>query len=582
MDSGRDARTTRTISDYDLTSVAVTDNVNQSKGDGTRALAPPVASAHCQYAVDWVLVKFRWNLTVDPTERASLDGLLGGACGATVVTAPQKGTASAPTPSGLAVSRIAGSDRYQVAVNVSKNFPTGVPVVYIAKGTDYPDALAAGPAAAKAGGPVLLVTPTAVPTAVEQELQRLQPQKIVVVGGTASVQPAVYNQPRDVRAGGHPGRRRRPLCGVTSPREYAFGESGASRVYVTTGANYPDALSASPAAGTRGGAVLQVPGAAATLDPAAADLIRSLHPDDIAIAGGPNSVSAGIEQALNGLGAPGGVLRLAGTDRFEASQTINHDAFPAANQVFVATGLNFPDALAGGAFAARVHAPLYVVPGTCVPQSTLADIKALNPAQMTILGGPNSVSAAVESLTPCITPLSGSLSPSCSPSQTTLSAYNPNPFAVTVSVDVDGRRRPHLQRPGTDRRTAANLTPARTRRTTSRCAPFRMDVCSSRRRTRRTACRTPRHRLLRRSRRRTRATRSTARTSPTGRSRNGGSSTTSRTTATSRASMETTMELLASSCRESPLTEQGSLGLGSSHVAMPKGRSQTPKRDFWA
>ena len=424
---------------YDLTLVAVTDNVNQSKSDADVAhWLPPLASAHCQYAVDWVLVKFRWNLTVDPTERASLDGLLKGSCGATVVTAPQKGTASAPTPSGLAVSRIAGSDRYQVAVNVSKNFPTGVPVVYIAKGTDYPDALAAGPAAAKAGGPVLLVTPTTVPTAVEQELQRLQPQKIVVVGGTASVQPAVYNRlgtfaPEITRVDG--GDRYAVSRALV---QYAFGESGASRVYVTTGANYPDALSASPAAGTRGGAVLQVPGAAATLDPAAADLIRSLHPDDIAIAGGPNSVSAGVEQALNGLGAPGGVLRLAGTDRFEASQTINHDTFPAANQVFVATGLNFPDALAGGAFAARVHAPLYVVPGTCVPQSTLADIKALNPAQLTILGGPNSVSAAVESLTPCITPLSGSLNPSCSPSQTTLSAYNPNPFPVVVSVDVDG------------------------------------------------------------------------------------------------------------------------------------------------
>jgi len=424
---------------YDLTLVAVTDNVNQSKSDDDVAhWLPPLASAHCEYAVDWVLVKFRWNLTVDPTERASLDGLLAGSCGATVVTAPQKGTVSAPAPSGLAVSRVTGSDRYQVAVNVSKNFPSGVPVVYIAKGTDYPDALAAGPAAAKEGGPVLLVTPTAVPAAVEQELQRLQPQKIVVVGGTASVQPTVYDRlatftPDISRIDG--GDRYSVSRALV---QYAFGATGASRVYVTTGANYPDALSASPSAGTRGGAVLQVPGSATSIDPSTADLIRSLHPDDIAIAGGPNSVSTGIEQALTGLGAPGGVIRLAGADRFEASRTINHDTFPTAHQVFVATGLNFPDALAGGAFAARVHAPLYVVPGTCVPQSTLADIRALNPAQLTILGGPNSVSAAVESLTPCITPLSGSLAPSCSPSQTTLSAYNPNPFAVTVSVDVDG------------------------------------------------------------------------------------------------------------------------------------------------
>lgn len=424
---------------YDGTLVAVTDNVNQSKSDDDVAhWLPPLASAHCTYAVDWVLVKFRWNLTVDPTERTALDGLLTGACGDTAVTAPQKGTAPTATPAAAGVNRIAGSDRYQVAVNVSKNFPSGVPVVYVAKGTDYPDALAAGPAAAKEGGPVLLVTPTTVPSAVEQELQRLQPQKIVVVGGTASVTPAVYDRlsvlaPSITRIDG--GDRYAVSRALV---QYAFGTSGVSRLYVTTGANYPDALSASPAAGTRGGAVLQVNGAATTLDAGTTALIQSLHPTDIAIAGGPNSVSPAVEQALWGAGAPNGVIRLSGSDRFEASETINHDTFTSATQVFIATGLNFPDALAGGAFAARVHAPLYVVPGSCVPQSTLADIQALNPAQLTILGGPNSVGAGVESLTPCINPLSGSLSPSCSPSQVTLTATNPNPFAVAVSVDVDG------------------------------------------------------------------------------------------------------------------------------------------------
>jgi hypothetical protein len=78
--------------------VAVTDSVNQSKGDRDPALWMPSASAaHCQYATEWVLVKYRWQLAVDTAERAALTSLLSGTCGSATVTLPVV-VGPAPTP----------------------------------------------------------------------------------------------------------------------------------------------------------------------------------------------------------------------------------------------------------------------------------------------------------------------------------------------------------------------------------------------------------------------------------------------------------------------------------------------------
>ncbi|MFE9658100.1 HNH endonuclease family protein [Micromonospora sp. NPDC006431] len=52
---------------------AVTDNVNQAKGDQDPATwMPPYASARCRYINEWVAVKIRWRLTVDSAEKSAL------------------------------------------------------------------------------------------------------------------------------------------------------------------------------------------------------------------------------------------------------------------------------------------------------------------------------------------------------------------------------------------------------------------------------------------------------------------------------------------------------------------------------
>ncbi|KAH8105406.1 hypothetical protein BXZ70DRAFT_887003 [Cristinia sonorae] len=59
--------------------VAVTDNLNQSKGDRDPAQwMPPLASFQCEYARAWVQVKHFYALTVDSAEKAALQKILAG------------------------------------------------------------------------------------------------------------------------------------------------------------------------------------------------------------------------------------------------------------------------------------------------------------------------------------------------------------------------------------------------------------------------------------------------------------------------------------------------------------------------
>ncbi|HEY8474140.1 MAG TPA: HNH endonuclease family protein [Natronosporangium sp.] len=57
---------------------AVTDNVNQAKGDRDPAQwRPPLSSFHCTYARAWVQVKWFYGMSVDSAERSALADMLG-------------------------------------------------------------------------------------------------------------------------------------------------------------------------------------------------------------------------------------------------------------------------------------------------------------------------------------------------------------------------------------------------------------------------------------------------------------------------------------------------------------------------
>lgn len=65
--------------------VAVTDNVNQAKGDKDPAeWMPSYSPARCHYLTEWVVVKIRWRLTVDSVEKSALTSIATGCTNSTL------------------------------------------------------------------------------------------------------------------------------------------------------------------------------------------------------------------------------------------------------------------------------------------------------------------------------------------------------------------------------------------------------------------------------------------------------------------------------------------------------------------
>ena len=103
-----------------------------------------------------------------------------------------------PEPKVTVIERIAGKDRYATAVAVSKaNWPHGATTVYIAA-TDTDDVATA--ASALRDGPVLVVSKNriSVPSVVVDEIVRLAPRRVVILGGEESVTPEAARLIRNI------------------------------------------------------------------------------------------------------------------------------------------------------------------------------------------------------------------------------------------------------------------------------------------------------------------------------------------------------------------------------------------------
>jgi putative cell wall-binding protein len=293
-------------------------------------------------------------------------------------------------------TRQSGADRYATAATISRaTTASNTDVVYVATGLNFPDALAAAAAAGHLDAPILLTQPFGIPTPTKTELMRLKPVKIIVAGGTGVISATVFNQ----------------LAGYTVPTGNVERQSGADRyataasvsahtfdpgvavAYIATGLNFPDALAAAAAAGRLGGPVLLV--TKTSIPTATQTELTRLQPGRIIVAGGSGVVSDLVLTALNGF-TSGGVERQSGLNRYATAASVSSHTFaPGVPVVYVATGLNFPDALAAAAAAGRLGGPVLLVLPTSIPADTAAELSRLKPGRIVVAGGSGVVSDGV-------------------------------------------------------------------------------------------------------------------------------------------------------------------------------------------
>ena len=327
---------------------------------------------------------------------APLAGLL-----AALLTVPLLATTAAAAPDETV--RYAGTNRYATAADASKaTFDPGVAHVLLATGRAFPDALAAGAVAGPLGAPVLLVEPTRLPQSTRDELVRLDPGAVTVLGGTTAVSDAVLDEVRATVAA--------PVDRIAGPSRHAtaaavsaaFVDRPVEVAYVATGATFADALAGGPAAAEDGGPLLLVSRAAVPAE--TRDELARLQPARIVVLGGTAAVSDAVVTELEAL-TDGDVIRRAGPDRYATAAAVVAGSFPGAVvDVVLGTGADFPDALAGGAVAAHLGGPLLITDPACVPDAVRREIDRLDPTRLVVLGGTSAVSEAAAALTACAPP----------------------------------------------------------------------------------------------------------------------------------------------------------------------------------
>lgn len=284
---------------------------------------------------------------------------------------------SAPT------TRIDGPDRYATAAAASARFfRPGVDVVYVASGEAFPDALAAGPAAAHREAPLLLTASGSLPQATRDELRRLAPRTILLVGGEAAVIGAVARELQP-----YAGSVRR-IAGAdrydTAARiaRDAWGRTTVDAAYVANGEGFADALGASARAAVDDVPVLLVQRDA--VPRTTEDTLDVLGVDAVTVAGGTTVVSEATRQAL--ADRVGSAVRRAGADRYATSAALA-DRPGSGRTLLVATGTTFPDGLAAGSLARHLDADLLLSAPSEVPDVVVDRAEQLAPRRVYGLGG---------------------------------------------------------------------------------------------------------------------------------------------------------------------------------------------------
>lgn len=292
------------------------------------------------------------------------------------------------------VSRIFGADAIDTSLAISQAMfgSGGASALVLARSDHFADALAGGPLAARVAGP-LLITPGAgiqsgLDPRVRAEIQRVLPsgRSVYVLGGELALGPAIDTE---LRALGY------TVVRVWGANQFSTAVAIADRlgnppvVFEATGLNFADALSAVPAAIQAGGAILLTNGSVQAPETAA---YLAAHPPSTRYAiGGP----------LAAAGADPLAIPVYGADLFATSAVVANRFFRNATAFGAATGLNFPDALAGGVFmGAPGHVgPVLLVAGSGpVPTGIAAYLTRTDTtARGYLFGGPLAVGPDVAS-----------------------------------------------------------------------------------------------------------------------------------------------------------------------------------------
>lgn len=298
---------------------------------------------------------------------------------------------------------VAGASRIGTAIEASKLAfaDDSIDTVVIATAMNWPDALGGAALAGAVDGPILLTNPTSLAPEVLSEITRLGATHAYILGGPSAVGTSVETALKSKLGTGNVKR----LAGagryetsrlIAAETVSALGPTYGGVAFLATGANFPDALGASPLAAADGWPIYLV-NPATGADAALKGALASDGVDEVIVLGGTGVISNAVK---DGLGVKK-TIRLAGDNRYDTARVVAaygiSDGGLSWDGVAIATGENFPDALAGGVLQGTSGSVLLLTPSKSL-NAGVAGVLAANKAvigEVRFLGGEGAISTPV-------------------------------------------------------------------------------------------------------------------------------------------------------------------------------------------
>ncbi|HHJ99228.1 MAG TPA: cell wall-binding repeat-containing protein, partial [Actinobacteria bacterium] len=304
----------------------------------------------------------------------------------------------------VAFTTIAGSNRYETAVKMSRAAFSSAETVMLVTGENWPDALGGAALAGAKDAPILLTRTVLLPGETLAEIRRLGARNVVILGGAGAVSSAVeqalvaeLGRGAVTRIGG--ADRYETSVLVARAARAALGSGYGGECFVATGASFPDALAASPLSAAEGWPLVLTPPDGLTT--ATRRAMEEMGVSSAVVLGGTGVVGEPVESALEAWLGDAAVERIAGADRYDTAARIADRAVAEGLQwegTAIAVGTDFPDALAGGVLQGRSRSVLLLTQGTKLADAVrvrlaldCADVRSLR-----YLGGDSAVSCAVK------------------------------------------------------------------------------------------------------------------------------------------------------------------------------------------
>lgn len=291
----------------------------------------------------------------------------------------------------VGMSRIAGKDRYETSVEISKNTYNESNTAILVNGKRSSDALTAGPLAKAYNAPVLFINESKVNDVVKAELKRLKVKDVILVGGQNSISEEVKNDElSDYNVSRIAGKDRYETSYLVAQKAIEKDDEFVN-IVVVNGENSVDALSAANLNESKYGPILLTKNHA--LNDYIKKFIRNTDIKKATILGGETMISDYIEDELEDLDV--NYERIAGRNRYETSALIAKTNLK-KNELVVASGSSYEDALSVSPYVISKDANVLLVNDNEGLDGIKKHINNIKPKKVTVIGGYNSVSNNVK------------------------------------------------------------------------------------------------------------------------------------------------------------------------------------------